>query len=173
MARARPVASIAPPRRSRGVLPSAIAYLALLLIASLGWEAAHVRLYTLWTEAAPGEIWRAVLHCTAGDGLLGAASLGAALLLTRAWAWPLLRFWRVSLMATLLGVVATIGLEFLSVEVLARWAYAPKMPRLPLLGTGLTPVLQWALLPPLCLWAVRKWSVPGGLRRQAPRAGAP
>jgi hypothetical protein len=31
-----------------------------------------------------------------------------------------------------------------------------QMPRLPLLGTGLAPLLQWLLIPPLVAWLVRR-----------------
>jgi hypothetical protein len=151
------------------VLRTAAVHVALLLGANLLWEAAHVRLYTLWEEGSRVEIARAVLHCTVGDGVLGAAALGAALLLTRARGWPAERFGRVALVATLLGVAATAAIEWLAVEVQGRWAYAPAMPRLPPLGTGLTPVLQWTVLPPLCLLAARylaavqRRTSPGGL----------
>ena len=37
-----------------------------------------------------------------------------------------------------------------------RWEYAEAMPRLPLLGTGLAPLLQWLLIPPLVIWLVRR-----------------
>lgn len=150
--------STAVTRGRRAALGTAAAYLGLLLLANLAWEAAHVRLYTLWTEATPAEVGRAVLHCTAGDGVLGAAALGAALLLTGARGWPAEGFGRVAALATLLGVAATVAIEWAAVEVLGRWAYAPAMPRLPVLGTGLTPVLQWMALPPLCLWAARRWA---------------
>jgi len=34
------------------------------------------------------------------------------------------------------------------------WAYTPAMPRVPPLGTGLAPLLQWLLLPTMSLvWA--------------------
>ncbi|MBY0338844.1 MAG: hypothetical protein K2X11_19675 [Acetobacteraceae bacterium] len=141
-------------------------YLALLLGANLAWEAAHVRLYTLWAEAPPREVWRAVLHCTAGDGVLGAAALGAALLLARARGWPARRFAPVTILATLLGVAATVAIEWLAVEVRGRWAYAPAMPRVPPLETGLTPLLQWIVLPPLLLLAARRLAA-----RPTPSAG--
>ena len=139
-------------------------YVLLLIGANLVWEATHVRLYTLWAEASAGAVARAVLHCMAGDGLLGAAALGLALTLTRARRWPAERFGRVAFVATLLGVVATVAIEWFAVEAWGRWAYAPAMPRLPPLGTGLTPLLQWLVLPPLCLWSAR---------RLAPRSAAP
>ena len=131
-------------------------YLALLLIVNLVWEVVQIPLYTLWSEGRPDEIAWAILHCTAGDGLVGAAALGGAVVLTASWDWPARGFIRVAFVATLLGVVATIVLEWLNVEVWRSWTYAAAMPRLPPLGTGLSPLLQWLLLPPLCFLAVRR-----------------
>jgi hypothetical protein len=48
----------------------------------------------------------------------------------------------------------TLVLEWLATEVLDRWSYSDAMPELPVLGTGLLPVLQWILLPPLIVWFV-------------------
>jgi hypothetical protein len=54
------------------------------------------------------------------------------------------------------GVTMTIALEWLATEVLARWTYADAMPTLPFLGTGLLPILQWILLPPLIVGFVHR-----------------
>lgn len=135
-------------------------YLALLLAANLAWEVAQLPLYTLWTEGSPGTIAWAVLHCTAGDGVIGATTLALAVVMARAWEWPSSGFARVAGLATLLGVAVTVALEWLNVEVRGSWAYAAAMPRLPPLGTGLSPVLQWLVLPPLCLLAARRITVP-------------
>jgi hypothetical protein len=35
------------------------------------------------------------------------------------------------------------------------------MPRLPVIGTGLLPLLQWLVIPPLVLWFVRRQIAPG------------
>ncbi len=56
----------------------------------------------------------------------------------------------------LVGVVLTILLEWLATSVLDRWAYAESMPRLPVLGTGILPLMQWIVIPPLILWFVRR-----------------
>lgn len=161
------------PRAVHGrVCPAALCvaalYLALLLGTNLAWEAAHVRLYTLWAEGTPGRIAWAVLHCTAGDGVLGITALAGAVLVTGAWRWPAEGFWRVALATTLIGLLATVLIEWLAVEVWGRWAYTASMPRLAPLGTALTPVLQWAVLPPICLLAARRLAAgpqhaPGGL----------
>ena len=56
----------------------------------------------------------------------------------------------------LVGVGITVLFEWLATHVLDRWAYAESMPTLPILGTGLLPLLQWIVLPPLILWFVRR-----------------
>lgn len=88
--------------------------------------------------------------------MIGAAALGAAVALTRARCWPEKGFAGVATVATAAGVAASAVLEWLNVEVWRNWVYAEAMPRLPLLGTGLSPVLQWLLPPPLCLLAARR-----------------
>lgn len=54
------------------------------------------------------------------------------------------------------GVLITIAAEWVLTEVIDRWTYAPSMPTLPLLGTGLLPLLQWIILPPLIVWFVHR-----------------
>ena len=103
--------------------------------------------------------WDAVRECSwaaLGDAglLLGAFWTGAAVQRSRAWmARP-----RPAAVATFLtaGLLATVAFEWLATEVWNRWQYAPSMLTLPVLGTGLAPVLQWLLLPPLVLWIVRR-----------------
>jgi hypothetical protein len=48
------------------------------------------------------------------------------------------------------GLVITVALEWLNVGVLRRWSYAADMPTV--LGIGMTPLLQWIVLPRLVLW---------------------
>lgn len=130
-------------------------YLALLLPANLAWEAAQLPFYTIWTEASARAIAFAVLHCTVGDGMIGAFSLAAALVLLGAREWPARGAASVAVVATAVGLGYTVFSEWLNVEIREAWAYAETMPRLPPLGTGLTPVLQWLVLPPLALLGAR------------------
>jgi hypothetical protein len=64
------------------------------------------------------------------------------------------------------GLVATIIFESLAIGVLERWAYSDAMPRLPVIGTGLLPLLQWLVIPPLVLWFVRR-QIASGYREQS------
>ena len=57
------------------------------------------------------------------------------------------------------GVIITVVIEHFATQSKDRawgWRYADIMPTIPILGVGLTPLLQWILLPPLAIWFVRR-----------------
>lgn len=139
--------SAAHPRAPAPWLGMLRAYLATILPLMLAWEVAQLPLYTIWQTASWRELAVAVLHCTAGDGLLALVSLGIALLVVGDSGWPRTGFARVATTALVVGVAATAYLEWINVEIRRSWAYAAAMPRLPPFGTGLAPVLQWLCLP--------------------------
>ena len=67
------------------------------------------------------------------------------------------------LAATLaIGVGYTVYSEWLNTTVRKAWAYSELMPTLPMLGTGLSPLLQWLIVPIFGFAAM--W-----LRRRRPR----
>jgi len=70
-------------------------------------------------------------------------------------------------LTTLLGVGYTVASEWLNVVVRQTWAYTQAMPRLPPFGTGLSPVLQWLLLPGLALYVTREPGQSHAVRRPA------
>lgn len=49
----------------------------------------------------------------------------------------------------------TVYSEWLNVTVRGSWAYAPSMPKLPVFGTGLSPFLQWLVVPVIAFTAMR------------------
>lgn len=127
-------------------------YLAFVLLANLVWEFAHLPLYTIWDTAPPSKLVFAVAHCTLGDLIIATMALLLAALVAGDAAWPRARFWRVTLIATAFGVGYTVFSEWLNLVVRASWQYAPEMPVVPLVGIGLTPLMQWLILPPIGLW---------------------
>jgi hypothetical protein len=141
--------------RASAWLPMLRGYLVWTVAAHLGWEIVQLPLYTIWAEETPGYIAYAVAHCTAGDVLIAGATLALALVLAGRGAWPAERFWPVAMLATVLAVAATIYIEWLNTSVRLAWAYTDAMPVVPVLGTGLTPLAQWLVLPPLGLWLCR------------------
>jgi hypothetical protein len=119
-----------------------------LAVLSLIWEMSHLRLYTIAHEGDFATQAYAVLHCTGGDVLIGLSSLfAAALLFGRSW--PATGHGPVLGAAMLFGVAYTVFSEWLHTRVTLAWQYTEAMPQLPLLGTGLTPFLQWLVIPPV------------------------
>ena len=125
---------------------------------NLVWEIAQLPLYTIWTEGSAGYKAFAVLHCTAGDVLIGLVSLTLALMITRAgrvasWNWA-----AIALLLVMIGVAYTVFSEWNNTVLRPAWAYSELMPviRLGDVSFGLSPLMQWLLLPPVSLWAVQR-----------------
>jgi hypothetical protein len=132
-------------------------YLVVLTAANLIWEFAHMPLYTIWESGTAGEIVFAALHCTGGDVLIALASVMLALILFGSNGWPADRYYRVAVTAVIIGLAYTLFSEWLNVEIRQSWAYRDIMPTLPVLQIGLSPILQWILIPLAAfLWAGRR-----------------
>lgn len=54
------------------------------------------------------------------------------------------------------GVALTVGFEYYYTNISLRWTYSELMPLVPPLGTGLSPLLQWLIIPLLVLWFIRR-----------------
>ena len=103
--------------------------------------------------------WDAILFCTRATG-------GDALIaLTGYWVVAFFwgnRYWILQPRLPHLGVFIAVGIaitivfEWHATEIAQRWTYADHMPVLPVLGTGVLPLLQWTLLPPLIAWFVSR-----------------
>ena len=131
----------------------AFGYLPWLGGLNLAWEMAQLPLYTLWSEASAGAMAFSVAHCTAGDIAIGAAALIMVLTLGRERALSQWR-WRRSAVWTALACVAyTVFSEWNNTAILGSWAYSELMPTLKVagIGIGLSPLMQWLVLPPLAL----------------------
>jgi hypothetical protein len=55
-----------------------------------------------------------------------------------------------------IGIIITIVFEAVAIHVLNRWQYAITMPTLPILGTGIAPILQWLIIPPIIVSMMRR-----------------
>lgn len=103
--------------------------------------------------------WAATKHCTVAA--LGDAGLTlivywiiSACMRSRQWIRTLEG--RATAGFVLCMLALNVGSEHLAMNVFGRWAYARTMPIVPLIRVGLLPLLQWALLPPVALWFVRR-----------------
>lgn len=122
----------------------------------------------MWKQAEPSYVALAVAHCTLGDAVIGAAALLAAVLLGRESALARWHWARISLLTILLGTAYTVFSEWMNITVLRSWSYTEAMPTLDLGGfrIGLTPLVQWLVLPPVALYLARRTrKIPAQARR--------
>ena len=122
------------------------------------WEMLQSPLYTNLRGASHEEAVWICTRAALGDVGIGLAAYAAGALAQRDRVWivhPRARGWLAYLLA---GVATTLVLEYLGTGSLQRWTYDPNMLTLPLLGTGLSPLLQWLLVPPLGAWLTRRHS---------------
>lgn len=130
-------------------------YFVFAIPAHLIWEIVQLPLYTIWYKDPPGKIAFAAIHCTGGDAMIAGASLLGALLLCGNRHWPNECYIAVAAPAVLAGVAYTIFSEWHNTEVRNSWAYSSLMPTLPRIGTGLSPLLQWFVIPIAAFWWAR------------------
>lgn len=132
-------------------------YLPWLALLNIVWEVAQLPLYTIWREARPSEIAFAVVHCTLGDLLIGTSALLTALLVTRAAALTDWKWLRITAVVALVAVGYTLFSEWANTSVWTSWAYSKLMPTIEAGGViiGLSPLLQWLLVPSLALYVAR------------------
>jgi hypothetical protein len=133
-------------------------YLGLTALGNVLWETAQLPLYTIWEEGTPREKVIAVLHCTGGDLLISLCALALALVIAGRPGWPGQAFRGVAILTIAFGLAYTTFSEWLNITVRQSWAYSDLMPVIPGLGLGLSPAMQWVLIPIASLWFVRRIS---------------
>jgi hypothetical protein len=120
---------------------------ALAFVLNLAWEIGHVRLYTIWMEADALRIATSVLHCSLGDVMIALALFAfAGLVLWRA-DWPMSRPWAGGAIVVIGAMAYTAWSEWYNVYRTGAWGYTLDMPTI--YGVGLSPLLQWLIIPPL------------------------
>jgi hypothetical protein len=143
--------------KSPGIRNFAWRYLALSLPLHFAWELAQLPLYTLWKNPDSGTIAYAVAHCTLGDLLIAASTLGLGLTITQ-WMRPATnRLFRAAFVTMALGIAYTLFSEWLNTVVLQSWAYSELMPQV--FGIGVSPIMQWIAIPAYAFIALRKKSL--------------
>ena len=123
---------------------------------NLPWEVWQVPFFQ---GMADQPYWLGVKACTKstfGDAAIGLAAFWIAAIVAKSRSWILQPRKLNTAVFLAVGILATIIVEALATGPLERWTYDEAMPRLPILGIGLLPLLQWLLLPPLVLWIVRR-----------------
>ncbi len=132
-------------------------YLGFTIAFHLIWEAVQLPLYTIWRTGTRREIAFALFHCTAGDFMIVTLSLVLALICFGGPAWPREWFTPVMLATLATGIGYTVYSEYLNTVVRKAWTYSELMPTLPPFGTGLSPLLQWIVVPIIGFAVMRHW----------------
>ncbi len=122
---------------------------------NLLWEIVQLPLYTIWKTGSTQDIIVAIIHCTAGDVVIAITALILALMLLGTSNWPKQRRVSVSVFAVIFGLIYTIYSERINITS-GAWAYTDLMPIIPWLDVGLSPIVQWIVIPSFCFWKLHK-----------------
>jgi hypothetical protein len=121
-----------------------IAVMLITFALHFAWEMAQHNLYLLMRSMPYG---RAIAFCaraTAGDLVITTIAFSSAAM-SGGRHWPLIRRRLApTLIFVTFGILLTIGSEIYAVSS-GRWAYDDRMPQV--FGIGLSPLLQWIVLP--------------------------
>lgn len=119
------------------------------------WELVQIPLYTTWRNSDWGSILYSLAHCTAGDLLILLGCYELVALLTRSRHWVAGCIYPTGGLFVLAGMSYTVYSEIANTGTRA-WQYTEQMPIVPMLGIGITPLLQWVVIPPILLWLMRR-----------------
>lgn len=132
--------------------PHAVSLLTVSFAVNWVWEAVQMAAYA----PAPGRSRReGFFFCTlasAGDAVLTLLVFAAVVVLERSRRWAGDGGWKAYGAAALAGGALAVLIEWAALGA-GYWSYAPRMPRVPLLGVGLLPFVQLTVLVPFSLWA--------------------
>lgn len=128
------------------------------LLLNFPWEILQTPLFERMADAPH---WQAVKICstaTLGDAVIMLAAYWAVAMVRRARDWILDPTPGAVASFCGFGVVVTVGIERLAVSGrwVQAWTYSDAMPLVPGIGVGLSPLVQWLVLPPLVVWFVRR-----------------
>lgn len=116
------------------------------------WEMWQVPLYVGMSDS---DHWSAVLQCTLatiGDGFIALIAYSISAFIARDKYWlhkGSASIWAVFIIS---GLAITVFLEVFATNVYGRWQYSELMPIVPVINVGLSPLLQWLIIPPITIW---------------------
>lgn len=139
-----------PPKNIRHVVIASIMFLTL----NYAWELSHSRLFTNYEKASRIHHALACLQHAFTDLLIGSGAYFVIALAFGSPCWASEPHWRWAAIAWLgLGLMVTVGIEVWATSI-GRWEYTEAMPTV--FGIGLTPLLQWLIVPTVVLLLFRR-----------------
>ncbi|AFZ33500.1 hypothetical protein B1A85_16200 [Chroococcidiopsis sp. TS-821] len=123
---------------------------------SFFWEVQQMPFYQVPSELSCFGMIRNCTLATVGDVGIVLTSFWVVAARSKSRQWVRQPSLRQISVFTLVGVLITVIFEGLATRWLGIWTYADFMPIVPILGTGLLPLLMWLLIPPLIIWFVKR-----------------
>jgi len=119
------------------------------------WEFIQLPTYVGMAEMPHWEGTKLCLSATFGDVGFALLAYWITALAARDRDWILDQVgWQIALFIAI-GVGLTIGFEYYYTQISGRWIYSDSMPLVPPFETGLSPLLQWLVIPPIVIWFTR------------------
>lgn len=140
-----------------------LAVFALLL--NFPWEVLQAPLFEGMAAAPHSAVVGACLQASLGDAVIMLLAHAGTVVVTRRRRWVLGAAPHEVAGFVAVGVGITAVIEWLATQGYwaQTWAYSTAMPVIPGIEIGLSPLLQWVIVPPLVLWFVRRQSVRPGV----------
>lgn len=111
------------------------------------WEFLQVPTYAGMAEMSHWEGIKVCTSATVGDVGFALTAFWVTALAARSRYWIIdPKPWQLGLFVAI-GIGLTVGFEYYYTEVSLRWTYSELMPRVPPVDTGLSPLLQWIVIP--------------------------
>lgn len=120
------------------------------------WETLQMPLFAYPSHASLAQINLACIQAAAGDAAMTVMAFWIVAFLQKNRGWFLHPSARSLALFLLPGIIMTIVFEAVATGAVHRWTYANSMPTLPGLGTGVAPLAQWLILPPVIIFIVRR-----------------
>lgn len=129
------------------------------------WEVLQAPMFEGMSAAPHSTVIGACLQATLGDAVIMLLAHASVVAATRRRRWLVAPSrWEVAGFVAV-GVAITAIIEWLATRGhwVQSWVYSSSMPIVPGVGVGLSPLLQWVVLPPLVLWFARRQSAFAGV----------
>lgn len=120
------------------------------------WEFLQVPMFDGMAEMSHWEAVKLCLSATVGDVGFALTAFWAASLFARSRSWFESPQYLPFAVFIAVGVLLTVAFEYYYVNVSLRWTYSDAMPLVPPFGTGLSPLLQWLIVPIIVIWLARR-----------------
>ena len=137
------------------------------LLLNFPWEVLQAPLFEGMATAPHSAVVGACLQATLGDAVIMLLAHASVAAVTWRRRWLLVPSRCEVAGFIVVGVAMTAVIEWLATRGhwAQTWAYSAEMPVIPGIEIGLSPLLQWVIVPPMALWFVRRLSARPGARK--------